>query len=63
MSETEYKAKRAGWRLNEGTLIARGLYNGIRNDGLTDDDVTVWCQSPTDVWNEAMRMENAQAGR
>lgn len=53
------RATDKGWTINTGTLQAKGLYNAIRNNGATDNDVTVWCASKNDAAIEALSISAA----
>lgn len=60
IADYEEAAIQAGWQAKAGTLQSAGLWHAIKNAAATDDDVTVWCESERDAWEEACRMDNLE---
>lgn len=55
--------KALGWSIYHDRLA--GMYRGIRNGAATDNDVTVYCQTEAEAWEEIegnQNEENAKTG-
>ena len=59
MSLTRKFLRGNGWSVIYDRLA--GMYRGIRNNAATDNDVTVYCQSENEAWDEVERIVKDEA--
>lgn len=53
MRKIEKKARALGWSVVYHTFAG---WRCVRNEAATDDDVTDYCETESDAWDEAFRI-------